>query len=104
VPGELERSPKFDLANLTRPFASTSACGDIFNSDWQSPKNYTASKGIRHDLLSLRVFVRKKTLDIMAYPEARKLDVTHPDQTRTLPRAFGRDEQCDGARSISPDS
>ena len=47
---------------------------DIFNADWQSPRN-TLPKEIRQDLLSLSVFVRKKTLDIMAYPEVRKLDV-----------------------------
>ena len=47
---------------------------DIFNSDWQRPDN-KLPKEVRQDLLSLGVFVRKTTLDIMAYPEARKLDV-----------------------------
>lgn len=47
---------------------------DIFNSDWQSPEN-TLPKDIRQDLLSLGVFVRKTTLDIMAEPKPRKLDV-----------------------------
>lgn len=47
---------------------------DIFNSDWQSPNN-KLPREIRQDLLSLSVFVRKTTLDVMAYPEARKLDV-----------------------------
>ncbi|MBN1404421.1 MAG: flagellar biosynthesis regulator FlaF [Opitutales bacterium] len=47
---------------------------DIFNSDWQRPDN-KLPKEVRQDLLSLGVFVRKTTLDIMAYPESRKLDV-----------------------------
>jgi flagellar protein FlaF len=47
---------------------------DIFTSDWQNPQS-PLPKEIRKDLLSLSVFVRKTTLDIMAYPEARKLDV-----------------------------
>ncbi len=47
---------------------------DIFNSDWQNPDN-KLPKEIRQDLLSLSVFVRKTTLDVMAYPESRKLDV-----------------------------
>jgi flagellar protein FlaF len=47
---------------------------DIFNSDWQNPQN-TLPKEIRQDLLSLSVFVRKTTLDVMADPDPRKLDV-----------------------------
>jgi flagellar protein FlaF len=47
---------------------------DIFYSDWQSPRN-TLPKEIKQDLLSLSIFVRRKTLDIMAYPESRKLDI-----------------------------
>jgi flagellar protein FlaF len=47
---------------------------DIFHSDWQSPRS-TLPADIRRDLISLSIFVRKKTLDIMAYPEARKLDI-----------------------------
>jgi len=47
---------------------------DIFNTDWQSVENQLP-KEIRQDLLSLSVFVRKTTLDIMAEPKSRKLDV-----------------------------
>ena len=47
---------------------------DIFNSDWQNPQS-ALPKQIRQDLLSLGVFVRKATLDIMATPEPSKLDV-----------------------------
>ncbi|MBN2068639.1 MAG: flagellar biosynthesis regulator FlaF [Opitutales bacterium] len=47
---------------------------DIFNSDWQSPNNQLP-KDIRQDLLSLSVFVRKTTLEIMAEPKVKKLDV-----------------------------
>lgn len=47
---------------------------DIFNSDWQNPQN-TLPREIRQDLLSLSIFVRKTTLDVMADPEPRKLDV-----------------------------
>jgi flagellar protein FlaF len=64
---------KFDR-NLDEALRFNQRVWDIFNSDWQSPKN-TLPKEIRQDLLSLSVFVRRKTLDIMAYPESRKLDV-----------------------------
>jgi len=47
---------------------------DIFHSDWQSPRSALPAE-IRRDLISLSIFVRKKTLDIMAYPEVRKLDI-----------------------------
>jgi flagellar protein FlaF len=47
---------------------------DIFNSDWQNPDN-SLPREIRQDLLSLSVFVRKTTLDVMADPEPKKLDV-----------------------------
>jgi flagellar protein FlaF len=64
---------KFDR-NLDEALRFNQRVWDIFNSDWQSPKN-TLPREIRQDLLSLSVFVRRKTLDIMAYPESRKLDV-----------------------------
>jgi flagellar biosynthesis activator protein FlaF len=47
---------------------------DIFHSDWQSTRSALPAE-IRRDLISLSIFVRKKTLDIMAYPEVRKLDI-----------------------------
>ncbi len=47
---------------------------DIFNADWQNPES-PLPREIRQDLLSLSVFVRKTTLDIMAQPETGKLDI-----------------------------
>jgi flagellar protein FlaF len=67
------KGAKFDR-DLDEALRFNQRVWDIFNSDWQSPQN-SLPKEIRQDLLSLSVFVRKKTLDIMAYPEARKLDV-----------------------------
>jgi len=67
------KGTKFDR-DLDEALRFNQRVWDIFNTDWQSPKN-ALPKEIRQDLLSLSVFVRKKTLDIMAYPEVRKLDV-----------------------------
>jgi flagellar biosynthesis activator protein FlaF len=67
------KGTKFDR-DLDEALRFNQRIWDIFNTDWQSPRN-ALPKEIRQDLLSLSVFVRKKTLDIMAYPEARKLDV-----------------------------
>lgn len=47
---------------------------DIFNADWQNPQS-PLPREIRQDLLSLSVFVRKTSLDIMAQPETGKLDI-----------------------------
>lgn len=47
---------------------------DIFNLDWQSPES-ALPRELRQDLLSLSIFVRKTTLDVMAAPDPRKLDV-----------------------------
>jgi flagellar biosynthesis activator protein FlaF len=47
---------------------------DIFNSDWQNPESQLPRE-IRQDLLSLSLYVRKSTLDIMADPSKSKLDV-----------------------------
>jgi flagellar protein FlaF len=47
---------------------------DIFNTDWQSGTCQLPNE-IRQDLLSLCLFVRKTTLEIMAEPEPIKLDI-----------------------------
>ena len=67
------KGPRFDR-ELDEALRFNQRIWDIFNSDWQRPDN-KLPKEVRQDLLSLGVFVRKTTLDIMAYPEARKLDV-----------------------------
>ncbi|MBN2234622.1 MAG: flagellar biosynthesis regulator FlaF, partial [Opitutales bacterium] len=46
---------------------------DVFQSDWRSPE-CPLSRTMRENLLSLGIFVRKSTLDIMAYPKKEKLD------------------------------
>lgn len=46
---------------------------DIFLSDWQSDA-CTLPAQIRQNLLSLGLFVRKTTLDILSDPKAEKLD------------------------------
>lgn len=45
---------------------------DIFQSDWQNP-NSALPLEIRQNLLSLSVFIRKTSLEIMADPEPSKL-------------------------------
>ena len=67
------KSGRFDR-DLDESLRFNQRVWDFFNSDWQSPDN-KLPKEIRQDLLSLSVFVRKTTLDVMAYPELRKLDV-----------------------------
>lgn len=46
---------------------------DVFQSDWRSPE-CPHPRTMRENLLSLGIFVRKSTLDIMAYPKKEKLD------------------------------
>ena len=45
---------------------------DVFQNDWRSP-DCQLSKGLRENLLSLGIYVRKTTLDIIAYPRKEKL-------------------------------
>jgi flagellar biosynthesis activator protein FlaF len=67
------KNVKFDK-DLDEALRFNQRVWDVFYSDWQSPNN-TLPREIKQDLLSLSVFVRRKTLDIMAYPEMRKLDI-----------------------------
>lgn len=46
---------------------------DVFQNDWRSP-DCQLERPLRENLLSLGVYVRKATLDIIAYPEKEKLD------------------------------
>jgi len=45
---------------------------DVFQNDWRNPE-CPLGKEIRENLLSLGVYVRKTTLDIIAYPKKEKL-------------------------------
>lgn len=45
---------------------------EVFQNDWRS-KECPLSKEMRENLLSLSVYVRKTTLDVMAYPKKEKL-------------------------------
>lgn len=45
---------------------------DVFQNDWRSPE-CPLDKALRENLLSLGVYVRKTTLDIIAYPKKDKL-------------------------------
>lgn len=47
---------------------------DIFQSDWRS-EQCKLPQEIRQNLLSLSVFVRKTSLDLLAYPSPEKMDV-----------------------------
>lgn len=47
---------------------------DVLQSDWSQP-NCSLPEQLRADLLSLSVFVRRTTFDIMAKPAAGKLDI-----------------------------
>ncbi len=46
---------------------------DVFQNDWRSP-DCQLERPLRENLLSLGVYVRKATLDIIAYPEKEKLN------------------------------
>lgn len=46
---------------------------DVFQNDWRS-KDCPLKREMRENLLSLGVYVRKTTLDIMAYPKKEKLN------------------------------
>jgi len=46
---------------------------DVFQNDWRST-GCGLPKELRENLLSLGVFVRKTTLDIIAYPKKQKLN------------------------------
>jgi len=45
---------------------------DVFQNDWRNPE-CQLEKQIRENLLSLGVYVRKTSLDIIAYPKKEKL-------------------------------
>jgi len=45
---------------------------DVFQNDWRNPE-CPLPKELRENLLSLGVYVRKTTLDIIAYPKKGKL-------------------------------
>jgi flagellar biosynthesis activator protein FlaF len=47
---------------------------DIFQSDWKSEECLIPVE-VRQNLLSLSVFVRKASLDLIAYPKPEKVDV-----------------------------
>ncbi len=46
---------------------------DVLQNDWRS-NDCQLSKSLRENLLSLGMFMRKTSLDIMAYPEKEKLN------------------------------
>ena len=67
------KNAKFDK-DLDEALRFNQRVWDVFYSDWQGPQCMLPDQ-IRSDLISLSIFIRKRTLDIMAYPESRKLDV-----------------------------
>jgi flagellar biosynthesis activator protein FlaF len=46
---------------------------DVFQTDWRSPE-CQLTREMRENLLSLGIFVRKTSLDLIAYPKKEKLN------------------------------
>jgi flagellar biosynthesis activator protein FlaF len=46
---------------------------DVFQTDWRSPE-CQLTRAMRENLLSLGIYVRKTSLDIIAYPKKAKLN------------------------------